>query len=79
MFKRATLALVLAGLSTVALAAPATYTLDPTHTGVTATWNHLGFSNPSADFTEVQGTLVYDPADLPGSKVEVTLPLSGLD
>lgn len=79
MFKRTALALVLAALSTVALAAPATYTLDPTHTGVTATWNHLGFSNPSADFTQVEGTLVYDPADLPGSKVEVTLPLAGLD
>lgn len=79
MFKRTSLALVLAGLSTVAFAAPATYRLDPTHTGVTATWNHLGFSNPSADFTQVEGTLVYDPADLPGSKVEVTLPLAGLD
>ena len=78
-FRRGALALVLAGLSTVAVAAPAAYRLDPTHTDVVATWSHLGFSNPSANFTQVDGTLVYDADDVAASKVEVTLPLSGLD
>ena len=78
-FRRGALVLVLAGLSTVAVAAPAAYRLDPTHTDVIATWSHLGFSNPSANFTQVDGTLVYDAANPGASKVEVTLPLSGLD
>lgn len=78
MFKRTVFAVALAALSAAAFAAPQTYRLDPTHTDVVATWSHLGFSNPSANFTQAEGTLVYDPADLPASKVEVTLPLSGL-
>lgn len=77
--RRGALALALAGLSTAALAAPAAYRLDPTHTDVVATWSHLGFSNPSANFTQVEGSLVYDAADPTASKVEVTLPLAGLD
>ncbi len=59
--------------------ASGTYTLDPTHTDVLAQWSHFGFSNPSAHFGKVEGTLVYDAADIGKSSVEVTLPLSGLN
>lgn len=62
-----------------AFAAPVKYTIDPTHTDVLATWNHLGFSNPSAHFGNVEGTLVYDADNVAASSVEVTLPLSGLN
>ncbi|WP_372018261.1 YceI family protein [Pseudoxanthomonas sp. 10H] len=62
-----------------AFAAPVTYTLDPTHTNVLAQWNHLGFSNPFANFGDVEGTLVYDAANVGASSVQVTLPLSGLE
>ena len=62
-----------------AFAAPVTYKLDPTHTIVLAQWNHFGFSNPSASFTDVDGTLVYDAANVGKSSVQVTLPLSGLN
>ena len=58
--------------------ASGTYKLDPNHTLVLVQWNHLGFSNPSANFGNVDGTLVYDAADVSKSSVEVTLPLSGL-
>ncbi|MDF4026761.1 YceI family protein [Luteibacter sp. PPL201] len=74
--------LALAGLlatAGIAVAAPATYQLDPTHTMVLFSWNHFGFSNPSADLNNVQGTLVYDEKDPSKSSVDVTLPLSGLD
>jgi hypothetical protein len=37
-------------------AAGVTYKLDPTHTNVIASWNHFGFSNPSANFGGVEGT-----------------------
>lgn len=75
-------AFVFAGLlaaGAVAQAAPTTYTMDPGHTQVLFTWNHFGFSNPAANFNEVQGTLVYDPADPAKSSVQVTMPVAGLD
>jgi len=60
-------------------AAPNTYKLDPNHTIVLATWSHFGFSNPVANFGQVDGTLVYDADNVGASSVNVTLPLSGLD
>lgn len=62
-----------------AAAAPVTYKLDPTHTMVLFSWNHFGFSNPTADLNQADGTLVYDEAAPTKATVEVTLPLSGLD
>ena len=59
--------------------AAGTYKLDPSHTDVLVQWSHMGFSNPSAHFGNVDGTLVYDAADVGKSSVEVTLPLSGLN
>lgn len=56
-----------------------TYVIDPGHTTVLAQWNHLGFSNPSASFGDVTGTIVYDADDVANSSVQVTLPLSGLN
>ena len=79
MFKRLVLATALLAASAAASAAGVTYRIDPAHTNVIATWNHLGFSTPSASFSGVEGTLVYDAADVSKSSVEVTLPLSGLD
>ena len=83
MNKRTVSALIAAALAT-AVASPAfaegvTYRIDPGHTVVLATWNHFGYSNPSANFGGANGTLVYD-ADAPAnSSVEVVLPMSGLD
>lgn len=65
--------------STAASAAPVVYTIDPTHTNVIASWNHLGFSNPFANFGNADGRIVYDADDVAKSSVEVTLPLSGLN
>ncbi|WP_342316104.1 YceI family protein [Lysobacter sp. FW306-1B-D06B] len=79
MFKRIALAATLATLSTAAFAAPVTYKIDPNHTSVVASWSHFGFSNPIANFGDVDGSITYDPTNVGTSKVEVTLPLSGLD
>jgi polyisoprenoid-binding protein YceI len=78
-FKTLVLTAALAVASASALAAGVTYKLDPNHTNVIATWNHLGFSNPSANFSGVDGTLVYDAVDVGKSSVQVTLPLTGLN
>lgn len=60
-------------------AAPQTFKLDPTHTVVTFTWNHLGFSHPSGYAALGSGTVVFDKADPSKSSVDVTLPVSGFD
>jgi polyisoprenoid-binding protein YceI len=75
--------LALAGLLGAAVssvqAAPVTYQLDPGHTMVLFTWNHFGFSNPTADLPLGSGTLVFDDKQPAKSSVEVTLPLANLD
>ncbi len=77
--KRPLLAAALALASTVAFAAPLTYKIDANHTDVVASWSHFGFSNPIAHFGKVDGNITYDPANVGASKVEVTIPLSGLN
>ena len=78
MIRTAVLALALA-TSFAATAKPVSYKLDPSHTVVLASWSHVGYSHPSANFGQASGTLVYDADDVAKSNVEVTLPLSGLD
>lgn len=77
--KRPLIAAALALVSTVAFAAPLTYKIDANHTDVVASWSHFGFSNPIAHFGKVDGNITYDPANVGASKVEVTIPLSGLN
>jgi polyisoprenoid-binding protein YceI len=75
-------ALVFAGLlgaAAIAQATPVTYTLDPHHTMVLFSWSHFGFSHPTAELGLGQGTLTFDPQHPEQAKVEVTLPMSGLD
>lgn len=63
----------------MALPAAGNYTIDPGHTQVRATWNHLGLSRPGAIFGDMSGTIVLDPANPAASSVNVTIPLSGMD
>ncbi|TAL87771.1 MAG: polyisoprenoid-binding protein [Rhodanobacter sp.] len=60
-------------------AAPVSYRLDPNHTMVLFSWNHFGFSNPSADLGLGKGTIVFDQQHPARSSVDVTLPLAKLD
>ncbi len=56
-----------------------TYKLDANHTMVLASWDHFGYSHPVAYFGQADGTLVYDAGKPAASRVQVRLPLSGLD
>ena len=76
---QATLSFLLLAFAGGVMAAPVTYTLDPGHTDVHFSWNHFGFSNPSADLSDIKGTLTYDPEHPERSSVSVTMPLSGLE
>jgi polyisoprenoid-binding protein YceI len=68
-----------AAAASPAFAEGVAYRIDPNHTVVLATWNHFGYSNPSANFGGATGTIVYDAAEPGKSSVEVLLPMSGLD
>ena len=59
-------------------AASGTYRIDPSHTNVLVSWSHFGLSNPSINFGDADGAIVYDAADASASSVEVTLPISGI-
>jgi polyisoprenoid-binding protein YceI len=63
---------------TTAAHAAETYTIDPTHTAVTWTINHFGFSNPWGKFSLITGTLVLDEQTPQNSKVSVTIPTANL-
>ena len=73
------LAALLAAATFAAQAQGTRYEIDPGHTMVLASWSHMGFSHPSANFGQVSGTLVYDAQDPTKSSVEVTLPIAGLN
>ncbi len=78
-FKTLSLGLAVAIASSVTLAAPVDYKIDPTHTATVFSWNHFGFSTPSANFTDIQGTIKVDNAKPANSSVEVTIPLSSVN
>ena len=69
----------LLGAAASVQAAPVTYKLDPGHTMVLFSWNHFGFSNPTADLGLGEGTVVFDEQNPAQSSVQVTLPLAQLD
>lgn len=68
----------LLGASAGGFAAPVHYTLDPPHTQVLFSWNHLGYSHPVGQFDHVDGELVYDPAHPAKSWVRVSIPVASL-
>lgn len=77
MIRRIALASALALITAPAFAG--TYTLDPGHTQVVFSWNHFGFSNPTAQFGKVDGTLEFDAANPTKSSVSVTIPLASVN
>ena len=55
------------------------YDIDASHSGVVFGWNHFGFSNPSARFDKLEGSVLLDKAELRKSSISVILPVEGLD
>jgi polyisoprenoid-binding protein YceI len=78
MFKRILLASLIATASSAAFAAAEPYAIDASHTNVVFTWNHLGFSNLSGRFEQVQGDFRFDAEDPTQSTLRVTIPVSSL-
>ncbi len=77
--KGLTLATLLAASSNYALAATTEYQIDPQHTATLFSWNHFGFSNPTANFDDVQGTITVDDKQPQKSSVSVTIPVKSIN
>jgi polyisoprenoid-binding protein YceI len=78
MLHRILLSSLLAAASVPAMAAAEKYDIDPGHSQILFTWNHLGFSNPSGTFEKIGGEFQLDTADLTKSSITVILPLASL-
>ncbi|AWL29015.1 polyisoprenoid-binding protein [Acinetobacter defluvii] len=78
-FKALTLGLAVASVATFSMAKPVAYQIDPTHTATVFSWNHFGFSTPSANFSNIQGTINVDNEKPANSSVNVTIPLESLN
>ncbi len=64
-----------------ALCGPAiatTYTLEPNYTQVVLSWDHLGYSHPTAQIAQGTGMLEFDPREPAMSSLQVTLPVASL-
>lgn len=55
-----------------------TYQVEPRHTQVLFTVNHLGFTEYTGQFTNPTGTLVLDAANPGNSKVDITIPIANV-
>ncbi|WP_269915001.1 YceI family protein [Acinetobacter sp. HY1485] len=77
--KKLVLGLGLVASSFMVNAAPVAYKIDPAHTATLFSWNHFGFSTPTANFTDIQGTINVDEAQPEKSSVNVTIPVSSVN
>jgi len=66
------------GFAAPALAAPATYVIDPTHTFARFSYSHLGLSTQLSKFDKTSGTVVLDPAAKSAS-VDIVIDTTSVD
>jgi polyisoprenoid-binding protein YceI len=76
--KHTTLAAAAAVLATSAMAAPATYTIEPSHTFVTWEAKHFGTSTNRGRFDKKSGSVTIDTAAKTG-KVEVSIEMASIN
>ncbi|WP_300549344.1 YceI family protein [Roseovarius sp.] len=76
--KKTLIAAALAVTATGALAAPQEYSLDPGHSQVVFSYNHLGFSTTHGMFSGFEGEIVFDAEDPASSSVTVSMPLMSM-
>ena len=71
-------AAALALTATAALAEPAKYTLDSSHSQVLFSYDHLGFSTTYNLFSGFEGEIMFDEEEPANSSVNVTIPVMSL-
>ncbi len=75
MIRLAPLSLVAALIAAPAFAAPEAYVLDPSHSQIVFSYNHLGFSTSYGMFSGFEGKISYDAEAPASSSVEVAFPV----
>ena len=63
---------------TAAFAAPEAYVLDPSHSQIVFSYNHLGYSTTTGMFSGFEGKISFDQEDPAASSVEVSFPVSSM-
>ncbi|MGX0975300.1 polyisoprenoid-binding protein YceI [Roseovarius sp. MBR-51] len=76
--KNILLAAALAVTATGAVAAPEKYELDPSHSQVLFSYNHLGFSTTHGMFSGFEGEIMFDAEDPAASSVSVSMPVMSM-
>ena len=71
-------ATLLAASTAIAAAAPAAYKLDPSHSQVVFSYDHLGFSTSYGMFSGFDGTIMFDQEDPANSSVELSIPVESI-
>lgn len=62
-----------------AMARPADYRLDPVHSRIAFSVQHLGFSSAIGTFSRPRGWLHFDPDDWRSARAEIEIDLASLD
>jgi len=76
--KQTLIAAALAMGATGAVAAPEAYKLDPSHSQVLFSYNHLGFSTTYGMFSGFEGEIIFDAEDPAASSVSVSMPITSM-
>jgi polyisoprenoid-binding protein YceI len=75
MIRFAPVALVAALAAAPALAAPEAYVLDPSHSQIVFSYNHLGYSTGYGMFSGFEGKISFDAEAPAASSIEVSFPV----
>lgn len=76
MIRLAPLALVAATLAAPAFAEAENYVLDPSHSQIVFSYNHLGYSTSYGMFGGIEGQIAFDQANPAASSVQVSFPVT---
>ena len=71
-------AAALAASTVLAVAAPQNYTLDPSHSQVVFSYDHLGFSRTYGMFSGFEGEVTLDPDDPGASAISIEIPVESM-
>lgn len=71
-------AILMAPLASAALAAPAAYEMNPSHSQIMFTYDHAGFSTTFGMYSGFTGDIMFDADDPAASSVSVTFPAESM-
>jgi polyisoprenoid-binding protein YceI len=74
----AAVSMIAALLASATASRAADYTIDPTHSHILFTIDHLGFAKIDGLFSDFSGSIGFDPNNVPGSKLNVTIKTESL-